>query len=107
MTQLTWLITGCSSGFGFECAKALLARDGHVIATARNASQRLQVLKEAGAAILDLDVCDSQAELDAKVMNALGLYGTIDVLFNNAGYSEIGLCEEVPSVSLRSACPSP
>ena len=33
----TWLITGCSSGFGKVLAEAVLARGDHLIATARKA----------------------------------------------------------------------
>jgi NAD(P)-dependent dehydrogenase (short-subunit alcohol dehydrogenase family) len=32
----TWLITGCSTGFGRELALAVLARGWHAAATARN-----------------------------------------------------------------------
>ena len=101
MTKLTWLITGCSSGFGEEFARSLIARGDNVIATARdNAQERLAVLKDAGAAIVDLDVTSYQTEIDAKIEGALKIYGGIDVLLNCAGYIESGTVEEMCSERL-------
>ena len=95
MKQLTWLVTGCSSGFGEAFVHEILMRGDRVIATGRNASERLAHLEELGAAILDLDVTASQAELDSKVQEAIEIYYGIDVLVNNAGHFELGLVEEV------------
>ena len=91
----TWLITGCSSGLGEAIAYAVLRRGDNVIATARKGTQRLQALKEAGAATLDLDVQAPQAELDSIIGEALKIYGGIDVLVNNAAYVEAGVLEEL------------
>lgn len=85
MPQLTWLVTGTSSGFGEQFVHSILERGDNVIATARQASERLSLLKNAGAAIFDLDVTAPQSKLDAKVKEALEIYGRIDVLVNNAG----------------------
>jgi NAD(P)-dependent dehydrogenase (short-subunit alcohol dehydrogenase family) len=71
MKQFTWLVTGCSSGFGEALVHEILARGDRVIATGRNASARLKHLEDLGAAILDLDVTASQAELDSKVKRQL------------------------------------
>jgi NADP-dependent 3-hydroxy acid dehydrogenase YdfG len=95
MPQLTWLITGCSSGFGEEMTKDVLKRGDKVIATATGSIERLKHLKDLGAATLELDVTDSQDKLDAKVEEALDIYGDVDVLVNNAGYIEAGLLEDV------------
>ena len=95
MPQLTWLITGCSSGLGERFVHQLLGRGERVIATARNGTSRLGSLNEAGAAILDLDVTAPQGELDSKIEQAIAIYGSIDVLVNNAGYIEAGMVEEI------------
>ena len=42
-----WFITGCSTGFGRELAKAVLARGERVVATARNVEQ-VQDFEESG-----------------------------------------------------------
>ena len=55
-------------------------------------------LKEAGAAVLELDVTASQSVLNAKVAEALKFYGKIDVLVNNAGYTQMVALEEWSSV---------
>ena len=94
-SKQTWLITGCSSGLGESIAYAALRRGDNVIATARNGVMRLQTLKEAGAATLDLDIRAPQAVLDRIVEEALTIYGGIDVLVNNAAYIEVGVLEEL------------
>lgn len=95
MPRIVWLVTGCSSGLGEELVYAILARGDQVIATGRNAAEKLSHLKETSAAILDIDVTAPQEEPDAKMKEALAIYGGIDVLVPNAGYSEIGFVEEL------------
>lgn len=95
MAPLTWLVTGCSSGFGEQFVHSIIARGDRVIATGRNASSKLQHLSGTGAHVLDLDVTASQAELNEKVSEALKVYGGIDLLVNNAGYIESGFVEEL------------
>ncbi|KAK3169840.1 putative secondary metabolism biosynthetic enzyme [Lepraria neglecta] len=95
MPTLTWLVTGCSSGFGEEFVHSILARGDRVIATGRNAASRLQHFKDTGATIMDLDVTAPQADLDKKMAEALAIHGGIDVLVNNAGYIESGPVEEL------------
>ena len=94
MGQLTWLVTGCSSGFGEQFVHSILARGDRVIATGRNAEQRLAHLKDTGAAVLELDVSAPEAEIHSKAEEALGIYGGVDVLVNNAGYLEVGFVED-------------
>ena len=104
MPRLTWLITGCSSGFGEELVKSILERGDKVIATSRGDLGRMKHLQDLGAATLELDVCSSQTILNSKVQDALAIYGDIDVLVNNAGYIEAGVLEdmtyETPSIIL-------
>lgn len=99
MASLTWLVTGCSSGFGEQFVHAILARGDKVIATGRNASVRFQHLAVTGAAILDLDVSAESEVVEQTVKIALGIYGGIDVLVNNAGYMESCYIEELTYVA--------
>eukprot|EP01097_Dermamoeba_algensis_P003865 TRINITY_DN261_c0_g1_i1.p1 TRINITY_DN261_c0_g1~~TRINITY_DN261_c0_g1_i1.p1 ORF type:complete len:286 (-),score=45.23 TRINITY_DN261_c0_g1_i1:180-1037(-) len=89
-----WLITGCSSGFGYELVHALLQRGEKVIATARNIN-KIEELKTAGAHILQLDVTSSLPQLKDIATEAIKAYGRVDVLVNNAGYVSQGAIEEV------------
>ncbi|GFF54917.1 hypothetical protein IFM46972_10140 [Aspergillus udagawae] len=95
-----WLITGCSSGLGKEIAKAALKHGEKVIATSRNAS-RLSELKSLGATTVSLNVNGTPAEIDATVVEAAKVHGTIDVLVNNAAYVLIGGIEETSDTEAR------
>ncbi|KAJ6024243.1 hypothetical protein N7540_005040 [Penicillium herquei] len=106
--QLTWLVTGCSSGLGEAFVRAILAKGDRVIATARpsdgiSGADRLTSLKEAGAATLELDVLASQEDLNAKAREAWEIYGQVDVLINNAGYVEAGIFEELDEETITNS----
>ena len=103
-SQLAWLITGCSSGFGDILTRALLARGDLVIATSRGDKQRLQELETAGAFTLELDVTWPQSRIDDTMRVALERYDRIDVLVNNAGYIESGLLEDVSHERFLAQC---
>jgi NAD(P)-dependent dehydrogenase (short-subunit alcohol dehydrogenase family) len=70
-----------------------------VIATARakgsSGAKRLASLKEAGAAVLEIDVTAPQEVLKAKAEVAWEIYGQVDVLVNNAAYIDAGVIEEI------------
>jgi NAD(P)-dependent dehydrogenase (short-subunit alcohol dehydrogenase family) len=86
-TQLTWLITGCSSGFGLSLARAVLAGGHKVIATSRNPSRTPDLVEEVeskGGKWVQLDV---NSPVSGDVIAELERGGDhIDVLVNNAGY---------------------
>lgn len=92
----TWLITGCSSGFGETFVRTLIADGDYVIATGRNASTKLAHLESTGATILELDVSSPPDEIKAVIDEAWGIYpGGIDVVVNNAGYIYGAAVEEL------------
>lgn len=95
----TVLITGCSTGFGFQAAQVLAARGDRVYATMRDPdgknhepAKELRAFAQANNAdirILDLDVTsDASADAAAAAVN-----GAVDVVINNAGQMFIGLGE--------------
>lgn len=90
-----WLITGCSSGFGRELVSAAASRGDRVIATARKIEDLDYCQSISNLQALQLDVTSSQAELDAKIREAIAMFGRIDVLVNNAGYVLSGVWEEL------------
>lgn len=95
MAPLVWLVTGCSSGFGRAFVDEILGRGDKVIATARR-TESLEDLKKTGAAVLQLDVTWDQRRINEAMSEAIGVYGHIDVLVNNAAYVLGGAWEDLP-----------
>ncbi|RZK90995.1 MAG: SDR family NAD(P)-dependent oxidoreductase, partial [Methylobacterium sp.] len=87
MTTSVWFITGCSTGFGRDLARAVLARGWRAVVTARDLGRVADLAESSGdrALALALDVTD-QGQVDAAVAAAHAAFGQIDVLVNNAGY---------------------
>ena len=97
-----WLITGCSTGFGRELAKLVLARGWNAVVTARKVEeiQDLVAGHEDKALALTLDVTDA-AQIKAAVEAAEKKFGQIDVLVNNAGYGYLAAVEEGEDDAVR------
>ena len=93
------LITGSSSGIGFETS-LLLARNGiYTYATMRNLSKSQEILditkKEClPLKVLTLDVTDEKSTQKAIDM-VMHEQNRIDILVNNAGYSLVGALEQI------------
>ena len=84
------LITGCSSGFGFDAAKYLAQKGYHIFASMRNiAGKNLQAatnLENFGKSHgYKLDVIELDVTSDDSVNYAAENLPVIDVLINNAG----------------------
>jgi NAD(P)-dependent dehydrogenase (short-subunit alcohol dehydrogenase family) len=90
-----WFITGCSTGFGREFARAALGHGFRVVVTARDV-QKLDDLiigHEDRARALTLDVTNGD-QIKRAVSEAEQAFGRIDVLVNNAGYGYLAAVEE-------------
>lgn len=98
----TWLITGCATGFGALLAQTLLDRGERVVATDRSASALVHLTPPHPERLLTaaLDVTDS-VQIDQAVAAAVGRFGRIDVLVNNAGLGLGGPFEEVSLQRMR------
>jgi NAD(P)-dependent dehydrogenase (short-subunit alcohol dehydrogenase family) len=96
-----WMITGCASGFGRALAEAVLARGESVVAAARHPGQLADLAASERAYAVALDVTDAQ-QRQAAVEAAIGRFGRIDVLVNNAGRTQVGAVEETTDEELRS-----
>jgi len=101
-TTPVWFITGCSSGFGRELVKAVIAHGWRVVATARNPATIADLVAgyEDRALALALDVT-KPAEIDTAVAEAVKRFGRIDVLVNNAGYGYACSVEEGDEAAIR------
>jgi NAD(P)-dependent dehydrogenase (short-subunit alcohol dehydrogenase family) len=97
-----WLITGCSTGFGRELARAVLDRGERVVVTARDPGtiQDLVAGRGDAAIALRLDVTKPD-EITAAVRTAEATFGRIDVLVNNAGIGYFGAIEESDEAEVR------
>jgi NAD(P)-dependent dehydrogenase (short-subunit alcohol dehydrogenase family) len=97
------LITGTSSGFGFETAKLLAAKGYRVYATYRN-SKKLKALKalavKADVHPVFMEVTKSLS-VDKVVKAIVKKEGRIDVLVNNAGFAMGGFLEDLSDQDLK------
>ena len=97
--QKTILITGCSSGIGAALASDFRKRGHRVYATARR-KESLAALEAQGIHGVALDVND-----DASIAAALAIVakdaGHLDLLVNNAGFSQVGAVVDLTRDDLR------
>lgn len=95
----TVLITGCSSGIGRSLALELHRRGLQVYATARR-PETLAGLEQVGLRALPLDVNDDSSI--AAAMTAIeSEAGQLDMLVNNAGFSQVGAVIDLEREDLR------
>ena len=100
MAQRSILITGCSSGIGYDAAVGLRKKGWRVFASCRKAED-CESLKTEGfeSPLIDYETSETIATGLAEVLEATG--GTLDALFNNGAYGLPGAVEDVPSDGLR------
>lgn len=99
MEQKVVLITGASSGIGYDTA-VRLAGEGHKVYGAARRVEMMEPLREHGVVPLRMDVTD-EASMAAGVAAVIQAEGRIDVLVNNAGFGFFGAVENVPMAEAR------
>lgn len=100
ISQRSILITGCSSGIGYDAAHGLAARGWRVFATCR-AEEDCVRLRDEGLESFRLDYTDEESITAAlaEVLDRTG--GTLDALYNNGAYALPGALEDLPRGGLR------
>ncbi|NGQ90254.1 SDR family oxidoreductase [Rhodobacter sp. HX-7-19] len=94
------LITGCSSGIGYDAAHALRARGWRVFATCRQQGDCDRLISE-GLESFPLDH-SCETSIETAVAETLSRTdGKLDALFNNGAFACPGAVEDLPRGALR------
>ncbi|WP_437921536.1 SDR family NAD(P)-dependent oxidoreductase [Sphingobacterium sp. LRF_L2] len=90
-----WFVTGASKGLGLTLVKELLAQGYNVVATSRKQADLIEAVgKHERFLPLEMDIT-SDDHVREVIAAAISHFGQIDVVVNNAGYSQIGTLEEL------------
>lgn len=100
MTRKSILITGCSTGIGYDVAHSLHNRGWRVFATCRKQAD-CDRLKSEGLESFVLDQSDTASMTSAVEELLTRTGGTLDALFNNAAFGTPGAVEDLPTDALR------
>lgn len=94
------LITGCSSGIGYECAHALHKQGFQVIASCQKMAD-VERLQQEGLTCIQLDLKSADSITQAVQQTLDITNGQIYALFNNGAYGQPGALEDLPREALR------
>jgi len=105
LTGKVTVVTGASGGIGEATARELAARGASVVLASRAAGRldglRREISASGGAAlVVETDVSD-RSSVEAMIRRAVGEFGSLDVLVNNAGLGLSGRISAVRAEDLR------
>ncbi len=104
--QKVSVVTGSSSGIGYETALTLARNGFETYATMRNTEKGVSLSsiaekEDLSIKIVQLDVTDQNSVKNA-VEKIHDESGKIDILINNAGYGLVGALEDIPMEEIKS-----
>ncbi|MDG1340267.1 MAG: SDR family NAD(P)-dependent oxidoreductase [Paracoccaceae bacterium] len=100
MSNRSVLITGSSSGIGYDAAHGLRDAGWRVFASCRQQADCDRLIAEGfESPLIDYSNADTLTSGLAEVLEATG--GTLDALYNNGAYACPGLVEDLPVGALR------
>ena len=94
------IVTGCSGGLGVQMANALASQGCNIVPIARRMEKLEEVASELrskyGVEALPIK-CDitSTEQVEEMVKKALGYFGRIDIVINNAGTGAVAPAEDI------------
>lgn len=94
------LVTGCSSGIGYYCAKKL-HQDGHVVVAACRSGEDVERLIGEGLHAVKLDLDDSGSIVEGIRDTLTITNGELDILVNNGAYGQPGAVEDLSRAVLE------
>jgi short-subunit dehydrogenase len=99
------IVTGSSTGIGFETSLLLARRGFHTYATMRNIDRSQQLVDTVKKHNLPIQVLQLDVTNDNSVKNTVDRIvnesNRIDVVVNNAGYGLIGAFEDIPMDEIK------
>ncbi|CAI4214380.1 unnamed protein product [Parascedosporium putredinis] len=94
MAPRVWHISGANKGLGLQLALKAIKEGDRVIAAVRSPDKVPDELKNDSIKVLQFDLSWSQDEFNSYAKKAFDVFGSVDVLVNNAGYAYLGAIEE-------------
>lgn len=99
--EKVWFVTGASKGLGADLVQRLLSEGYKVAATSRKKQVMIDLIGEHENFLpLTMDVT-SNDDVKQAIVHTVEKFGSIDVVVNNAGYSQIGAVEELTDEEVK------
>ena len=101
-TKKVWFITGASKGLGLTLAKKLLTKGFNVAATSRNKQSLINEIGKENKNFLPIEMdLTKNEDVGKAIEKTISYFGRIDIVVNNAGYSQIGTLEELSEEEVK------